>query len=133
MESAKHNKQLTEVGKGTPMGNLMRRYWQPIGALVELENKWTQRIRLLGEDLVLFKDRQGRLGLIAESALTDERHLPMAFQPKKAFAALTTVGNTTPKASASTNPMSKTNVHSETRSAPMLTLCKKWVACCGPT
>jgi 5,5'-dehydrodivanillate O-demethylase len=66
MESAKQNKLLTEVGKGTPMGNLMRRYWQPIGALVDLENKWTRRIRLLGEDLVLFKDRQGRLGLIAE-------------------------------------------------------------------
>ena len=66
MESAKHNKLLTEVGKGTPMGNLMRRYWQPIGALVDLDNKWTRRIRLLGEDLVLFKDRQGRLGLIAE-------------------------------------------------------------------
>ena len=66
MESAKQNKLLTEVGKGTPMGNLMRRYWQPIGALVDLDNKWTRRIRLLGEDLVLFKDRQGRLGLIAE-------------------------------------------------------------------
>ena len=66
MESAKQNKLLTEVGKGTPMGNLMRRYWQPIGALVDLDNKWTRRIRLLGEDLVLFKDRQGLLGLIAE-------------------------------------------------------------------
>ncbi|MFM8920782.1 MAG: Rieske 2Fe-2S domain-containing protein [Limnohabitans sp.] len=66
MESAKQNKLLTEVGKGTPMGNLMRRYWQPIGALVDLDNKWTRRIRLLGEDLVLFNDRQGRLGLIAE-------------------------------------------------------------------
>ncbi len=66
MESAKQNKLLTEVGKGTPMGNLIRRYWQPIGALVDMDNKWTRRIRLLGEDLVLFKDRQGRLGLIAE-------------------------------------------------------------------
>jgi 5,5'-dehydrodivanillate O-demethylase len=66
MESAKQNKLLTEIGKGTPMGNLMRRYWQPIGALVDMDNKWTRRIRLLGEDLVLFKDRQGRLGLIAE-------------------------------------------------------------------
>jgi 5,5'-dehydrodivanillate O-demethylase len=66
MESATQNKLLTEVGKGTPMGNLMRRYWQPIGALVDMDNKWTRRIRLLGEDLVLYKDRQGRLGLIAE-------------------------------------------------------------------
>ena len=66
MESLEQNKLLTEVGKGKPMGELMRRYWQPIGAAIEMENKWTQRIRLLGEDLVLFKDRQGRLGLIAE-------------------------------------------------------------------
>jgi 5,5'-dehydrodivanillate O-demethylase len=66
MESVKQNKLLTEVGRGTPMGELMRRYWQPIGAAVDLENKWTRRVRLLGEDLVVFKDRQGRLGLIAE-------------------------------------------------------------------
>jgi len=66
MESVEQNKLLTEVGKGKPMGELMRRYWQPIGAAIEMENKWTKRIRLLGEDLVLFKDRQGRLGLIAE-------------------------------------------------------------------
>ena len=66
MESVKQNKLLTEVGRGTPMGELMRRYWQPIGAAVDLESKWTRRVRLLGEDLVIFKDRQGRLGLIAE-------------------------------------------------------------------
>ena len=48
------------------MGQLLRRYWQPIGAAVELKNKWTKKVRLLGEDLVLFRDRQGRLGLIAE-------------------------------------------------------------------
>lgn len=48
------------------MGKLMRRYWQPIGAAVELENRWTKRVRLLGEDLVLFRNRQGQLGLIAE-------------------------------------------------------------------
>jgi len=66
MESVKQNKLLTEVARGTPMGELMRRYWQPIGAAVDLESKWTKRVRLLGEDLVIFKDRQGRLGLIAE-------------------------------------------------------------------
>src|SRR6201991_539019 len=48
------------------MGNLMSRYWQPIGAAVELEDRSTKRVRLLGEDLVLFRDRQGKLGLIAE-------------------------------------------------------------------
>src|SRR5665647_1514648 len=66
MESPEQNQLLTEVGRGTPMGELMRRYWQPIGAAVELEDKWTQRVRLLGEDLVLFRNRQGQLGLIAD-------------------------------------------------------------------
>lgn len=66
MESAEGNRQLTQVGRGTPMGELMRRYWQPIGAADEMAQRWTQRVRLLGEDLVLFKSRQGALGLIAE-------------------------------------------------------------------
>jgi 5,5'-dehydrodivanillate O-demethylase oxygenase subunit len=66
VESAEHNKILTQVGKGTPMGELMRRYWQPMAAADDMQNAWTKRVRLLGEDLVLFKDRQGRLGLIAE-------------------------------------------------------------------
>jgi 5,5'-dehydrodivanillate O-demethylase len=66
MESAEQNQLLTQVGRETPMGELLRRYWQPIGALAELDGKWTRRVRLLGEDLVLFRDRQGKLGLIAE-------------------------------------------------------------------
>ena len=66
MESAENNKLLTQVGRGTPMGELMRRYWQPFAAASELDDNWTRRVRLLGEDLVLFRDRQGRRGLIAE-------------------------------------------------------------------
>jgi 5,5'-dehydrodivanillate O-demethylase len=66
MLTAEQNELLTRVGPGTPMGNLMRRYWQPIAAAVELEKAWTKRVRLLGENLVLFRDRQGRRGLIAE-------------------------------------------------------------------
>ena len=66
MESPEQNQLLTQVGRGTPMGELMRRYWQPIGAAVEMQDKWTKKIRLLGENLVLFKNRQGHLGMIAE-------------------------------------------------------------------
>jgi 5,5'-dehydrodivanillate O-demethylase oxygenase subunit len=66
VESVENNKVLTQVGKGTPMGVLMRRYWQPMAAAEDMKNACTRRVRLLGEDLVLFKDRQGRLGLIAE-------------------------------------------------------------------
>jgi 5,5'-dehydrodivanillate O-demethylase len=66
MLTAGQNEMLTRVGPGTPAGNLLRRYWQPIAAASEMADRWTKRVRLLGEDLVIFKDRQGRLGLIAE-------------------------------------------------------------------
>ncbi|WAH37985.1 Rieske 2Fe-2S domain-containing protein [Alicyclobacillus dauci] len=66
MMSEDQNRTLTRVGKGTPMGELLRRYWYPVAAEVELEQKWTKRVRLLGEDLVLYRDRSGNLGLIAE-------------------------------------------------------------------
>ena len=52
MLTAEQNELLTRIGPGTPAGNMMRRYWQPIAAVSELENKWSLRVRLLGEDLV---------------------------------------------------------------------------------
>ena len=39
METAEQNELLTRVGPGTPMGDMMRRYWQPIGAVSELDGK----------------------------------------------------------------------------------------------
>ncbi|GMA63284.1 Rieske 2Fe-2S domain-containing protein [Alicyclobacillus fastidiosus] len=66
MMTTGQNETLTRVGPGTPMGELLRRYWFPVAAEVELERKWTKRVRLLGEDLVLYRDRSGNLGLIAE-------------------------------------------------------------------
>ena len=64
MLSKQENERLTQVGPGTPMGELMRRYWHPIGAAAELIDRPTKEVTLLGEELVLYKDRQGRLGLI---------------------------------------------------------------------
>ncbi|HXP93718.1 MAG TPA: Rieske 2Fe-2S domain-containing protein [Candidatus Binatia bacterium] len=66
MLTAEENETLTRVGHGTPMGNLLRRYWFPVATISEMDDRWTKRVKLLGEDLVLFKDRQGRYGLIAE-------------------------------------------------------------------
>lgn len=64
MLTVEDNRTLTRVGKGTPMGELMRRYWHPIAAAQELEERPTKPVRLLGEDLVLYKDRSGSYGLI---------------------------------------------------------------------
>jgi len=62
MLTAKKNELLTRVGPGTPMGALLRRYWQPIGGASELDIDPIKPIRLLGEDLVLYRDRGGRFG-----------------------------------------------------------------------
>ena len=68
MLTAEQNERLTRVGPGTPMGELMRRYWHPIAASVELsEDNPTKEVRLLGEDLVLFRSTVGELGLIEPS------------------------------------------------------------------
>ena len=57
------NKLLTEVGPGTPCGELMRRYWQPIAASQKVSDL-PQKVRILGEDLILFRDGKGRPGLV---------------------------------------------------------------------
>ncbi len=66
MLSKQENDLLTRVGPGTPMGALMRRYWHPVAASGELDASpfRTKEVRILGEDLVLYRDRSGRLGLI---------------------------------------------------------------------
>ena len=58
-----HNAELTEVGRGTPMGELMRRYWHPIAAATDAGDL-PVAVRVLGEDLVVFRDQQGRVGLL---------------------------------------------------------------------
>jgi 5,5'-dehydrodivanillate O-demethylase oxygenase subunit len=67
MLSIEENRRLTEVGPGTSGGNLLRRYWHPVAGVVEMEERWTMRVRILGEDLVLFKNRSGAFGLIGEA------------------------------------------------------------------
>ena len=64
MLSVKDNEALSQVGKGTPGGELMRRYWHPVAATAELDDRPTKAVRLMGEDLVLYKDRSGTYGLI---------------------------------------------------------------------
>jgi len=63
------NERLTRVGPGTPMGALMRRYWHPVASVAELDDHPTKAVKLLGEELVLFRDLSGKYGLV-------ERHCP---------------------------------------------------------
>lgn len=65
MLSKEENEMFCRVGSGTPAGELLRRYWFPIAVATELtEEEPTKFVRVLGEDLVLFRDKQGRAGLL---------------------------------------------------------------------
>jgi phenylpropionate dioxygenase-like ring-hydroxylating dioxygenase large terminal subunit len=73
------NERLVRVGPGTPAGALFRRYWQPALMSSELPEKdgAPLRVRLLGEDLVAFRDTEGRVGLV--DAFCPHRRAPMFF------------------------------------------------------
>jgi 5,5'-dehydrodivanillate O-demethylase oxygenase subunit len=58
------NQLLTQVGRGTPAGEMLRRYWHPIAFAKELKDR-PKRRRILGEELVLFRDDRGRVGALA--------------------------------------------------------------------
>jgi phthalate 4,5-dioxygenase len=66
MLSPEDNALVTQVGPGTPMGNLMRQYWTPALLSSELTDRDGPpvRIKLLGEELIAFRDSQGRVGLV---------------------------------------------------------------------
>ena len=68
MLSHEDNALVTRVGPGTPMGQTMRRYWIPALLAHEIAEPDGPpvRVRLLGEDLVAFRDSQGRIGLLDE-------------------------------------------------------------------
>src|SRR5260370_1629933 len=63
MLTKEENEMLTRVGKGTPMGAFFRKYWLPVGISADLKTKPTF-IRVLGEDLVLYRDKSGTVGLL---------------------------------------------------------------------
>lgn len=59
MLTQEENDRYARVGPGTPMGNLLRRYWHPVGCSSLVTSK-PQRIRVLGEDLVLYRGASGK-------------------------------------------------------------------------
>ena len=79
MLSQEDNELLTRVGSGTPMGELLRQYWLPLGLSSELpENDGKPlRLRLLSEDLIAFRDTTGAVGLVAENC--PHRGAPLFF------------------------------------------------------
>ena len=67
MLTREENELLTRIGRGTPCGELLRRYWHPVAAAGELtEEKPIKAVKILGEELVVYRDKRGRHGLVGE-------------------------------------------------------------------
>jgi 5,5'-dehydrodivanillate O-demethylase oxygenase subunit len=67
MLTREENDYLTRVGRGTPAGEMLRRYWHPVAVAGELTDEQPiKAVRILGENLVVFRDTAGKYGLIAE-------------------------------------------------------------------
>ncbi|MGY6256087.1 aromatic ring-hydroxylating dioxygenase subunit alpha [Paraburkholderia caledonica] len=65
MMSSAQNDAITRVGKGTPAGELLRNYWQPVALVEELADvRPVRAVRLMGQDFVVFRDEQGRYGML---------------------------------------------------------------------
>jgi phthalate 4,5-dioxygenase oxygenase subunit len=79
MLSVEENERVTRVGPGTPCGKLFRRYWVPVCLSSELPEADGApiRVRLLGEDLVAYRDTNGKVGLV--DAYCPHRRAPMFF------------------------------------------------------
>ncbi|HVB07162.1 MAG TPA: Rieske 2Fe-2S domain-containing protein [Acidimicrobiales bacterium] len=77
MVTVEQNERWTRVGPGTPGGELLRRYWQPFLPVAKLDENPVQPVRLLGEDLVCYRDRSGTVGLVGERCA--HRLVNMAF------------------------------------------------------
>ena len=68
MLSNEDNELVTRTNPGTPMGDLIRHYWVPalLSEEIAAPDCPPVRVKLMGEDLVAFRDTQGRIGLVGE-------------------------------------------------------------------
>ena len=66
MLSIEDNELMCKVGPGTPMGEVLRRYWLPALLSEEIPEADSPpvRVKLLGEELVAFRDTEGHVGLL---------------------------------------------------------------------
>lgn len=79
---AAENDLLTRIGPGTRMGALLRRYWMPIAGASEFEKTRIKPVRLMGEDLVLYKDLSDNFGLVERACAHRRADLSYGFVEK---------------------------------------------------
>ena len=75
--SKEQNDRLTQTGPGTPCGELLRRYWQPLCPTGEIAADQKKALRILGEDLLVFRTPSGEYGCVEESC--PHRHASLLY------------------------------------------------------
>ena len=123
---------LTHVGPGTPCGEYLRRYWHPFLLSSELKDL-PVAVRLLGEDLVVFRDKSGRLGLLHRHCAHRGASLEFGIRRSAASAAAITAGTSTSTARSSTRPPSRSRAASSRTSARAPTRSASCTASSSPT
>jgi 5,5'-dehydrodivanillate O-demethylase oxygenase subunit len=76
---AAENELLTRIGPGTSMGGLLRRYWMPIAGTSEFKHHRIKAVRVMGEDLVLYRDLNGVFGLVQRACAHRRADLSYGF------------------------------------------------------
>lgn len=118
MLTHEENVLLTQVSRGTPCGELLRRYWHPVAAAAELtEEKPIRAVKILNEELAVYRNRKGEYGLVGEHCRTVQHPWPTAGLTRKAFAVLITVGSSIRPAVVSNSRPSPRIAHSKTASS----------------
>ncbi len=79
---ANENELLTRIGPGTSMGGLLRRYWMPIAGVSEFKRDRVKPVRIMGEDLVLYKDLSDTFGLVQRACAHRRADLSYGFVEK---------------------------------------------------
>src|SRR4051794_33493078 len=77
MITREENEAWTRVGRGTPGGEMLRRYWWPVAFSDDINGARPKKVRLLGEDFVLFRDGTGRVGMLEPQCA--HRRAPMQY------------------------------------------------------
>ena len=93
--------ELTCVEPGSPMGELMRRYWQPVCTSDELRDL-PRKEKLLCEEIVVFREKKGRVGALDPHCAHRGTSLEWGRVEEGGYAAAITAGSTTSRAGAST-------------------------------
>ena len=109
------NELLTKVGPGTAAGETLRKYWLPVGLSSEINSAAPKLVRWLGEDLLLFRDEFGRVGLTEPTCPHRGASLDYGWIEAAEFAVVITAGCSTCTAAVWSNPASRPEAISKTR------------------